>query len=177
MKPDHLNSALEEFRKSKDAGAFRVLYDLLSGKLYYLCLRYLKNENDAQDILQETFVVAYRKFDSYTGNGNFEGWIRRIAVNHCLQKLRLDQTHFSADVESIALVDENEATEAQEALEEQLLKAMNELPVGYRTILNLAVIEDYSHKEIGQLLNISESTSRSQLTRAKLALREKLGRP
>lgn len=166
------------FRESKDPAAFKHIYQFLSGKLYYVCLRYLKNEADAQDVLQETFVNAYRKADSFSGSGSFEGWIKRIAVNNCLQKLRQDQKNFGFNLE----IKENQDFEAahdddvleKEESEAQLLKALQELPVGYRTILNLAILEDYSHREIGIMLNISEGTSRSQLSRAKTALKEKL---
>lgn len=175
LKFTELNKAVEAFRGSKDPQAFRYVYDLLSGRLYYICLRYLKNEHDAQDILQETFVTVYHKIDSFGGQGSFEGWIRKITVNQCLNKLRLDKKHFELNDrirEQDTLIPEE--AEEKHATEEHLLKALHELPVGYRTILNLAVLEDYSHKEISRLLNITESTSRSQLSRAKIALREKL---
>lgn len=179
MKFTELNKAVEAFRSSKDPRAFRYLYDLLSGRFYYLCLRYLKNEHDAQDILQETFVAVYHKIDSYNGQGSFEGWVRRITVNNCLQKLRMDKKHFIFNEDLLAPddpIDEESEVSAIEESEESLLKALSELPIGYRTILNLAILEDYSHKEIGTMLNITESTSRSQLSRAKIALREKLNR-
>ena len=172
-----MNTLAETFRKSKDRGAFHDLYKLLSGKLYYLCLRYLKNEADAQDVLQETFVTVYHKIDSFAGNGSFEGWTKRIATNHCLQKLKTDQKNFVFNnpiCEKDDFAQEDPDFLEKEETEENLLKALHELPTGYRTILNLAILEDYSHKEIGLLLNITESTSRSQLTRAKAALREKL---
>lgn len=143
-------------------------------------MRYLKNEGDAQDMLQETFVTAYRKIDTFSGNGSFEGWIKRIAVTTCLQKLRSDKKHFTFNNPlngNEDFIEEKTTYLEQEATEERLLRALNELPVGYRTILNLAVLEDYSHKEIAVLLNITESTSRSQLARAKVALKEKLERP
>ncbi len=179
MKFTELNSAVEIFRKSKDAGAFQYIYKELSGKLYYLCLRYLKNEADAQDVLQETFVGAYRKIDSFTGTGSLEGWIKRIAVNNCLQKLKTDQKNFAFNnelKENEDFVEEDTHYLDKEETETRLLQALHELPAGYRTILNLAILEDYSHKEIGLLLNISESTSRSQLSRAKTALKDKLER-
>lgn len=180
MKFTELHDALEVFRDSKDPEAFRHVYKMLSGKLYYICLRYLKNEGDAQDILQETFVAAYHKIDSFNGNGSFEGWIKRIAVNNCLQKLKTDKKNFTFNNslrDNEDFIEEETHYLKKEETEERLLRAMNELPVGYRTILNLAILEDYSHKEIGLLLNITESTSRSQLSRAKAALKEKLERP
>lgn len=179
MKFTELHKAVEAFRRSKDAEAFRDIYQHLSGKLYYICLRYLKNEADAQDVLQETFVDAYRNIDAFAGSGSFEGWIRRIAVNNCLQKLKLDQKHFAFSHElkgdEAAEAEEETWTDKEES-EERLLKTLQQLPPGYRTILNLAILENYSHREIAQLLHISESTSRSQLTRAKTALKEKLER-
>lgn len=179
MKFTELHAAVEAFRESKDPRAFRYIYETFSGKLYYVCLRYLKNEADAQDVLQEAFVTAYHKIDSFSGSGSLEGWIRRIVVNGCLGKLRLDQKTFAFNGElrdAIAETDEDTSSE-QAATEARLMEALHALPVGYRTILNLAVLEDYSHKEIGELLGISESTSRSQLSRAKTALKDKLERP
>lgn len=165
------------FRDSRDPGAFHAIYKILSPKLYYVCLRYLKNDADAQDALQETFVTAYRKIDSFNGLGSFEGWVRRIAVNQCLSKLRIDKKQLEselADDRQIEPVSEDEDYMQKEETEARLLKALKALPDGYRTILNLAVLEDYSHREIAELLNITESTSRSQLMRAKAALKLKL---
>lgn len=179
MKFTTLHGAVEVFRESKDPRAFRYIYDSLSGKLYYVCLRYLKNEADAQDVLQESFVTAYHKIGAFSGKGSFEGWIRRILVNNCLSKLRIDKQTFAFNGElhnEEQTVAEEESTTDKEATEARLMEALHALPVGYRTILNLAVLEDYSHREIGQLLGISESTSRSQLTRAKAALKDKLER-
>ncbi len=171
-----MHTAVDVFRESKDPAAFRYVYDSLSSKLYYVCLRYLKNEADAQDVLQETFITAYRKIDSYSGNGSFEGWVRRIAVNNCLGKLKVDKQHFveTTDLSGIAVAEDDQQFADREETEARLLKALHTLPTGYRTILNLAILEDYSHKEIGEMLGISESTSRSQLARARVALKEKL---
>lgn len=180
MKFTALDEAVDCFRASKNPEAFRHIYQFLSGKLYYVCLRYLKNEADAQDVLQETFVSAFHKIASFSGSGSFEGWLRRIAVNNCLQKLKAEQKSFAFNNEirdGDDLVEEETHYLEKEETEARLLQALQELPTGYRTILNLAILEDYSHKEIGALLNISESTSRSQLSRAKTALKEKLERP
>ena len=169
-----MHTAVDVFRESKDPAAFRYVYDALSSKLYYVCLRYLKNEPDAQDVLQETFITAYRKIDSYSGNGSFEGWVRRIAVNNCLGKLRIEKEHFAELNEATVVAEEENGYIDKEETEARLLKALHALPTGYRTILNLAILEDYSHREIGEMLGISESTSRSQLARARVALKEKL---
>jgi len=133
-------------------------------------------EADAQDILQETFVTAYRKIDSFSGNGSFEGWIRRIAVNNCLAKLRTNNLQFVTENNELEsnLASEEDETPHQEETEANLLRALKELPDGYRTIINLSIIEGFSHREISELLKITESTSRSQLMRAKVALKLKL---
>jgi len=169
--------AIDVFRDSRDPEAFNAIYKAFSPKLYYVCLRYLKNDADAQDVLQETFVTAYRKIDSFNGQGSFEGWVRRIAVNNCLSKLRIDKKQFES--ESSALDKEEIPSEEEDYLQKEetetnLLRALKELPDGYLTIINLAILEDYSHREIAELLNITESTSRSQLARAKAALKLKL---
>ncbi len=168
--------AVDVFRDSRDPEAFNAIYKILSPKLYYVCLRYLKNDADAQDVLQETFVTTYRKIESFNGEGSFEGWVRRIAVNYCLAKLRIDQKQFQSEssVDQIQLISDESDYLQKEETEANLLRALKELPDGYRTIINLAILEDYSHREIGELLNITESTSRSQLARAKAALKLKL---
>lgn len=169
--------AIDVFRDSRDPEAFNAIYKAFSPKLYYVCLRYLKNDADAQDVLQETFVTAYRKIDSFNGQGSFEGWVRRIAVNNCLSKLRIDKKQFESESSAFdkeKIPSEEEDYLQKEETETNLLRALKELPDGYRTIINLAILEDYSHREIAELLNITESTSRSQLARAKAALKLKL---
>lgn len=176
MKFNTIDSAIDVFRDSLDPEAFNAIYKTFSPKLYYVCLRYLKNDADAQDVLQETFVTVYRKVDSFSGQGSFEGWMRRIAVNHCLSKLRIDKKQFESETYESHHhpISEDDDYLQKEETEARLLQALKELPDGYRTILNLAVLEDYSHREIAELLNITESTSRSQLMRAKTALKLKL---
>ncbi|WP_341903968.1 MULTISPECIES: RNA polymerase sigma factor [Fluviicola] len=176
MKFSSIHKAIDVFRDSRDPEAFNAIYKAFSPKLYYVCLRYLKNDADAQDVLQETFVTAYRKIESFNGQGSFEGWVRRIAVNNCLAKLRIDQKQFESEisVDQTQIISEESDYLQKEETEANLLRALKELPDGYRTIINLSILEDYSHREISELLNITESTSRSQLARAKAALKLKL---
>jgi RNA polymerase sigma factor (sigma-70 family) len=173
-----LNHAIAVFTESKDTFAFKFIYENLSQRMYYICLRYLKNEPDAQDVLQESFIKIFKQSDSYSGKGSFEGWVRRIVVNNCLQLLMKNKkTLFdNADIERQGDFEDQDGlnTEDIELQEKQLLEAFNLLPDNYRTILNLAVIENYSHKEIGGILNISENTSRIQLLRARNLLKSKL---
>ncbi len=144
--------------------------------MYYLCLRYLKDEADAADALQESFIQAYQKIEHFQGKGSFEGWLRRIVVNKCLNMIR-------ANSRKEAWFDQKSAVEDQVVevrldqvetgrLNQILFEAVSQLPDGYRTIVNLVLIEGYAHKEVSEMLEISESTSRSQLVRARTQLKK-----
>ena len=148
------------------------LYRRFSPRMYGVCLRYAGNAEEAQDILQEGFIKVYKKLDSFRGEGSFEGWIRRIFVNTAIE-------HFRRKIYQQPITEKHETTvEAQylsvldELAEKDILKLIQELSPGYRTVFNLYVVEGYTHKEIGDLLNISEGTSKSQLSRAKVVLQD-----
>jgi RNA polymerase sigma factor (sigma-70 family) len=152
----------------------KMLYDKYSCKVYPVCYRYAKNEEDAKDILQETFIRVFNKLDTFQDKGSFEGWIRKIAVNtsirHYQNSLRkLDDRDIEYAPELTA--DENILSELNA---EDILKKISELPTGYRVVFNMYAIEGYSHKEIAAELGISEGSSRSQLTRARKCLIEAL---
>lgn len=160
---------IEQCKKGK-ARYQKLLYDKFSCKVYPVCYRYAKNEEDAKDILQETFIRVYSKLDTFQGKGSFEGWIRKIAVNtsirhyqKSLQKIDKHDIEYAPDLAS----DETILSEMNAA---DILKKISELPTGYRVVFNLYAIEGYSHKEIAQELGISEGSSRSQLTRARQSL-------
>ncbi|NOQ72345.1 MAG: sigma-70 family RNA polymerase sigma factor [Crocinitomix sp.] len=171
---DKLLDAVLELQEKYNSETFRFLYDELSPKLYYLCLRYLKNEAEAKDALQETFVIIHEKISLFKGLGSFEGWAKKIAVRHCIYclkkkkistKLMEHQTPFTVQKEF--------DIDLQEAhIKTQLKAALQQLPDGFRTIINLYILEGYTHPEIAEMLNINEGTSRSQLNRAKAALRK-----
>jgi RNA polymerase sigma-70 factor (ECF subfamily) len=148
------------------------LYRRFSPRMYGVCLRYAGNAEEAEDILQEGFIKIYKKLSSYRGEGSFEGWIRRIFVNTAIE-------HFRRKTYQQPITEKHETTvEAQylsvldELAEKDILKLIQELSPGYRTVFNLYVVEGYTHKEIGDMLNISEGTSKSQLSRAKLVLQD-----
>lgn len=144
--------------------------------MYYVCLRYLKQKSDACDILQESFIQVYKKIRTFKGVGNFEGWLRRIVINKCLEHLRTRKSYVELEYLDSNL--EVEATDADieleenENLKEVLFQAISQLSDGYRTIINLIIVEGYSHKEAAQMVGISESTSRSQLVRARAQLKK-----
>ena len=142
--------------------------------MYAVCLRYARSTSDAADILQEGFVKVFTKLDQFQFQGSFEGWVRRIMVNTALrayQRQRFD--HESSGYEHLpeSPVDPDAVSNLSEA---ELLRLISRLPDGYRVVFNLVAIEGYSHAEVAELLNIQESTSRSQLTKARRWLGEQL---
>lgn len=169
-----IEKAVKTLQKSYDSEAFRYLYDQLSGKLYYVCLRYLKDETDAKDVLQEVFIIIHEKIKTFKNEGSFDGWAKRIAVRHCIYYLKKKDIHIELNEVKVPV---DEQTDFDSDIEEQhtqkkLKWALQQLPDGYRTIINLYILENYSHAEIAKMLSINESTSRSQLNRAKAALRK-----
>lgn len=174
----HLNSRekdwIEEARNG-DRRAQKALYDMLSGKMYAVCLRYMGDKDSAEDILQDGFVTLFSKLDSYSGEGSFEGWARRIFVNTALMSLRKkDAMKNTEDVDTAWNITSDDPTPIQKIGYEDLLKMIADLPPGFRTVFNMYVIEGYSHKEIAEEIGISETTSRSQLQRARMLLQSKI---
>ena len=154
-----------------------MLYDHFSSKMYGLCLRFAKSRADADDILQEGFIKVFTKLDNFRNEGSFEGWIRRIMVTTAINYYKRKNL-FVNDVEDHQL--EHSKSTSDDALnklsEEELINLISDLPNGYRMVFNLNVIEGYTHKEIGSMMNISSNTSKSQLTRAKISLQKKLAK-
>lgn len=148
------------------------LYNLMSGKMYAVCLRYCSNKELAQDVLQEGFVKVFTNLDKYRGEGSFEGWVRRIFVNTAVEHFRKESRLFPV-TDTEAVLQALPSEEFSDHLElEELLSLIQNLSTGYRTIFNLYVVEGYSHKEIAGMLNISEGTSKSQLARARYLLQK-----
>ena len=158
-----------------DNRAQKKLFDLFAPKLFGVCLRYMKGHNLAQDTLQDGFVKIFTKLSDYNGKGSFEGWMRRIVVNTCLDQLRKDQKlKVNTPIDDVSfLVKDNHWIE-EELTAKDLLKLVESLPDGYCVVFNMFAIEGYSHKEIAEQMNISENTSKSQFSRAKSHLRRKL---
>ncbi|MBM3168503.1 MAG: sigma-70 family RNA polymerase sigma factor [Bacteroidetes bacterium] len=157
-----------------DRVAQRQLYDQYSGKFMAICLRYLKDRQLAEDILIQSFMKIFEKIGQFESKGSFEGWMKRIVVTQALMALRTEKQqvlHHSLE-EASQILDATETITQMEAAE--MLTLVQELPSGYRTVFNLFVIEGYSHTEIAQLLGITESTSKSQLNRARNVLKEKI---
>jgi RNA polymerase sigma-70 factor (ECF subfamily) len=151
------------------------LYNRFSGKMYAVCLRYANNADDAQDLLQEGFIKVFRNLHRFRAEGSFEGWIRRVFVNSSIEHFRKKSVELSkvSDKEENTIEDQDISALDQLA-ERDIVKLIQDLSPGYRTVFNLYVVEGYSHKEIGELLGISEGTSKSQLARARSILQKKV---
>ena len=148
------------------------LYRKYSGILFGMCLKYSKNKTEAEDNLHDSFVTIFNKIDQYHFKGSFEGWIKRITVNTVLQKYRKEQ-HLNVVSENYG--DHMEVdTEQVDVSLSTLLGYIQELPNKYRLTFNLYVLDGYSHKEISEMLGTSTGTSKSNLARAKMILREKI---
>jgi RNA polymerase sigma-70 factor (ECF subfamily) len=151
------------------------LYKRFSGKMYAVCLRYANNADDAQDLLQEGFIKVYRNLHRFRAEGSFEGWIRRVFVNSSIEHFRKKALQLSkvSDKEENTIEDTDSSALDQMA-EKDIVRLIQELSPGYRTVFNLYVVEGYSHREIGDMLGISEGTSKSQLTRARSILQKRV---
>ena len=155
-----------------DRNAQYNLYRMYSKGMYNICLRMLNNNMEAEDVLQESFMDVYRKLHSYKFESTPGAWIKRIVVNNCINKLRKNKLHIEEIEEGRYVAEEVPEKKDYEYEVEKIKKAMSFLPDGYRAIFSLYAMEGYDHKEIGQILNISESTSKSQYSRAKKKIRE-----
>lgn len=161
--------------KKGDRLAQKELYELYSRKMMGVCLRYVNDRETARDLLQDGFVKIFVSIESYLGAGSFEGWMRKIFVNCALEYLRKsDVLRDSTDLDSTAELIHPDGSAVSDLSAAELMNLIHELPAGFRAVFNLFAIEGYSHKEISEMLNITESTSRSQFTRAKQLLQRRI---
>jgi RNA polymerase sigma-70 factor (ECF subfamily) len=154
-----------------------LLYRRHASKLYAACLQYSGNDEEARDILQEGFIKIFENLGYYKFEGSFEGWMRRIMVNTALEKFRSKHNLYRVDdIDTIQEPDADPNNQDYAGLEAaDLLEIIRELPPKYRMVFNLYAIEGYTHKEIGKLINISEGTSKSNLSRARMILQRRVG--
>ncbi len=148
--------------------AQKRLYQTYSSKMMGVCLRYAGNYDEAKDVLQEGFIKLFEKLGTFSGTGSFEGWMRRIFVNTALDAYRKNkQERQLLDIDDVGYFLSVKELVTDEMAAEDLMKILQKIPVGYRTVFNLFAIEGYSHKEIADMLGITESTSKSQYSRAR----------
>jgi len=158
-----------------DRMAQKALYDRLASRMFPVCIRYVGERSVAEDILQEGFVTLFTRLDSFKGDGSFEGWARKIFVNTALMYLRKkDALKMSDELETARNLSTDITSQMDNIGYKELMKLITSLPTGFRTVFNMYVIEGYSHKEIAEMLNISETTSRTQLSRARVWLQNKI---
>ncbi len=167
--------ALVEGCRKQNRAMQRQLYERFAGKLFVVCKRYTKDADDAEDVLQDAFVKIFRHIDSFRFESPLEVWLKRIVINTALKHIRKQKPwEHTTDVEEVAST-LSQADESLPSLNYQyLLQLVQELPPGCRTVFNLYAIEGYSHPEIAEMLDISEGTSKSQFSRARFLLQQKL---
>lgn len=155
------------------AAAQEHFYNHYSPRMLGVCYRYAKSREDAEDMLQESFIKIFAQLQFFRNEGAIEGWIRRIVVHSCINFLKKSKK-FTDTVDLLHSYNYNTHTDLLPSIMQakQIVECIRLLPLGYRTVMNLYAIEGYSHKEIGELLEVGESTSRSQYTRAKVLLEE-----
>lgn len=157
-----------------NSGAQTALYRLFSSRMYGVCLRYAKDTAEAEDFLQEGFVRVFTKIGQFEFKGSFEGWMRRIMVNTALEKFRKHDRLYPVEEMKVYESVEWEEDTLSSINEKELLKMIQELPPRYQMVFNLYAIEGYSHLEIGEMMNISEGTSKSNLSRARMILQKRV---
>jgi RNA polymerase sigma factor (sigma-70 family) len=156
-----------------EPAAQRELYNRYSPKMLSVCYRFAHNREDAEDMLQEGFIKVFSQMHTFGNRGAFEGWIRRIIVHTCINILKKNKKfNESVDIIHATAIQVREESVPSIVQAKQVIECIRMLPIGYRTVLNLYAIEGYSHREIGAMLDIEESTSRSQYTRAKAMLED-----
>ena len=173
------NRELIKACKKQDTNAQRELYETYAPRMMGLCMMYCKNSDAAQDMLHDGFIKVFTQIKKYSGRGSFEGWMRRVFVNTILENFRKEKRKLQLISEMEVLeeevMDENLERLFDDSITEQtLLEMIQELPDGYRTVFSLYVLEDMSHREIAKQLGIKEAASRSQYSRAKASLKDKI---
>jgi len=174
---------MQEYRLIKkvlsgDAKAQKAFYTQFASKMYSVCLRFARDRDEANDMLQEGFVKVFSNLKSFRQEGSLEGWVRRTIVNTAINYYKKNAKHQSyADFDTVMIFEKStDASAIQQMSADELLEHISKLPDGYRAVFNLNVIEGYTHKEIGEKLNISENTSKSQLARARAYLQKRIVR-
>lgn len=160
--------------KKQDVKAQGELYQNYSGILFSICLRYSPNYAEAEDSLQDAFLTIFNKIEQFKGKGSFEGWMKRVTVNTVLQKYRKQRVFDIKREDQIEDEIDDEPLDDDGIPLDFLLKIIQELPDRYRLVFTMYVMDEYSHKEIAELLKISDGTSKSNLARARMILRTKI---
>ena len=175
--PNIHQGLIDQCKEGDREAQFRI-YGLYYKAMYNTCLRIVKDPVEAEDIMQESFLSAFEKIDTYSGKVSFGAWLKKIVVNRSLDSIKKQKMYFETLDERVAgEISDNEQGEEMTVDTGKIRDAIMKLPDGFRIVLTLYLLEGYDHEEIGQILNISSSTSRSQYTRARQQLSEILKKP
>ena len=167
---------VEDCKKGRRQAQFE-LYQLYSKAMFNICLRMLKNEADAEDLLQNSFIDVFTKLDTFRFQSTIGAWIKRIVVNNCINFLKKRRLYFEEIDDRIGDREDTQVEEEPTLSVQAIKDAIFQLPDGYRVVFSLYQMEGYDHKEIAEILNVSEQTSKSQYSRARKKLRELLSQP
>jgi len=169
-----IHKKIIEASKTGDSRAQYKLYQLYSKAMYNVCMRMMNNREDAEDMLQESFTEAFLKLDTFRYEATFGAWLKKIMVNRCINNLKRRNPEIST-VDDLTCYDQEEVQFKDNELDvKRILKALEKLPDGYRVVFSLYLLEGYDHGEISHIMGITESTSKTQLHRAKAKLKELL---
>jgi RNA polymerase sigma factor (sigma-70 family) len=172
--PEERNILLIKGCLAQNPKSQKALFDTFAPTMYAICYRYAKNSDQAKDLLQEGFIKVYTKLGEFKFEGSFEGWLKRIFINHALEYIRKE----IRQPDMVNLEDSHELSSTtiqfHELDTQKIMAQIQKLPTGYRTVINLFIIEGYSHKEIAEMLGISESTSKTQLHKGRHMLQKML---
>ncbi len=164
---DLINGCMEDNRRMQEE-----MYRRFSPRMYAVCLRYAGNAEEAEDILQEGFIKVFKKLDSFRREGSFEGWVRRIFVNTAIEHFRRKRYLMPVTEKEENTIEGKYTSVLDDLGAKDIMALIQKLSPGYRTVFNMYVVEGYTHKEIAEMLGISEGTSKSQLSRAKVILQD-----
>ena len=172
---ENFDLKLIESCREGDRAAQKVLYERLAPRMFPVCIRYIGDREAAEDVLQDGFVTLFTRLDSYKGEGSFEGWARKIFVTTALMELRRkDALKMSDELDVVRRMKSETVSQLQSIGYKDLMNLITQLPPGFRTVFNLYAVEGFTHKDIGEMLGISETTSRTQLSRARAWLQNKI---
>jgi RNA polymerase sigma-70 factor (ECF subfamily) len=157
-----------------DSKAQKRLYDQYSKIMFGICLRYSNSYDDAKDILQDGFIKIFGKIGQFSFSGSFEGWMKRIFINTALEHYRTNKNYQNQTDVEFANDNPHHDYTIEKITQKEIMTILNKMSPGYRSVLNLFIIEGYSHAEIGEMMGISEGTSKSQLSRARVILQQEI---
>ncbi len=163
-----IDEAIVQGCLKKDPKAQKAFYEFFSRTMYGICLRYSNSPDDAKDILQEGFIKVFAKLNQFSNKGSLEGWLKRLFINTALEHYRVNKVYMEQSDVDQAYNHEIHGFAIEKITQKEILDVLSKMAPGYKTVLNLYAIEGYTHAEIAELLNISEGTSKSQLSRARV---------